>query len=154
MSNPIAVYLNNHLAGSTVTLTLLEQLRSLHAGTDLERFLTNLHADTAADRQELETLMSRLHVPVSAPSKSLDESKHKSNGRPDGPLALLEALEAVALGIDGKRILWRSLIAAAELSPTLKIADFERLERRAEEQRCRVETHRIEAARHALTTAS
>jgi hypothetical protein len=54
--------------------------------------------------------------------------------------------EAVALGIEGKRALWRALAAAAEVSPAFQVADYERLTQRAEEQRQRVETVRLEAA--------
>jgi hypothetical protein len=66
--------------------------------------------------------------------------------RNTGALRLLEVSEAVALGIEGKRALWRALAAAAEVSPAFQVADYERLTQRAEEQRQRVETVRLEAA--------
>jgi hypothetical protein len=64
-------------------------------------------------------------------------------------LARLEKLEALALGIDGKRALWRSFLAIAEI-PALQKVDFAKLNQRAEDQRKRVEDLRIEAAREAL----
>jgi hypothetical protein len=67
-----------------------------------------------------------------------------------GPLRLLETLEAVRLGIDGKLALWQALNAAAPVAPRLQGLDYERLAQRAEEQRRRVEVHRVEAARAAL----
>ena len=65
-------------------------------------------------------------------------------------LARLEKLEALALGIDGKGALWRSLQAVAEEIPALREVDLSSLNRRAEEQRQRVEKLRIEAAREAF----
>jgi hypothetical protein len=63
---------------------------------------------------------------------------------------LLESLEALSLGIEGKRVLWLALSAAAEVTSGLRIADYERLQDRAEEQRNRVEERRLEVAKAAL----
>ena len=54
------------------------------------------------------------------------------------------------MGIEGKRLLWRALAAAAEGTPGLRGTDYGRLEQRAEDQRQRVEAFRLEAAREAL----
>jgi hypothetical protein len=153
----IATYLNDHLAGSVVALELLEHLEAAHAGTDLGRFAARLRADVAADRRELEALMERLDAGQSRTRKAsawlaekVTEFKLRLDDRTGGALHRLEALEAVALGIDGKSALWRALAAAAENEPLLRLADYERLKQRAEEQRDRVETVRLEAARSAL----
>jgi hypothetical protein len=69
-----------------------------------------------------------------------------------GHLARLEKLEALALGIDGKRALWRSLFAIAEVIPALRELDLTRLDQRAEDQRGRVEKIRMEAARDAFVS--
>jgi hypothetical protein len=61
-----------------------------------------------------------------------------------GQLARLEKLEALALGIEGKRTLWRTLLAIAEEKPALRKVDFARLDQRADDQRKRVESLRIE----------
>jgi hypothetical protein len=66
-------------------------------------------------------------------------------------LRLFESLEALSLGIEGKRSLWHALKAVAEKSPSLRIIDYERLIRRAQEQRDQVEALRIDTARKALT---
>jgi hypothetical protein len=70
-----------------------------------------------------------------------------------GQLARLEKLEALALGIEGKRALWHALIAIAEEIPALRKMDLARLDQRAEDQRGRVEIRRIEAVREALAPA-
>ena len=156
----IATYLNDHLAGSVAALELLEHLEAAHAGTPLERFLAELRADVAADRQELEGLMDRLDIKESRTRKTsawlaekITELKLRLDDPAGGDLRLLESLEAVAVGIDGKRALWLALAAVAEDAPGLRLIDYQRLEKRADEQRRRVEGVRLEAAKRALIPA-
>ncbi|HEX6862545.1 MAG TPA: hypothetical protein VF414_07015 [Thermoanaerobaculia bacterium] len=153
----IATYLNDHLAGATGAVELLEHLEKEHAGTEVGRLAAGLRADVEADRQTLESLMERLEVGRSRTRKAaawLGEKAAELKLRLDDPaggsLRLFESLEVLSLGIEGKRSLWRALAAAAEEAPHLRVADYEGLIRRAEEQRSRVETARLEAARRAL----
>ncbi len=153
----IAIYLNDHLAGSVAALELLEQLEEGHTGTPLEGFLAELRADIAADRQELESLMGRLDVAESRTRKvsawfaeKFTELKLRLDDKAGGDLRLFESLEALSLGIEGKRGLWLALAVVAEGAPALRLLDYERMARRAEEQRSRVEEMRLEAARRAL----
>jgi translation initiation factor IF-3 len=83
-------------------------------------------------------------------AEKMTELKLQLDDPRGGPLRLFESLEALSLGIEGKRSLWIAL-AAAEKMPSLKILDYQRLKQRAEEQRARVEALRIETARIALT---
>lgn len=153
----IATYLNDHLAGSVVALELLESLEAAHAGTDVERVASELRIDVAADRGELEALMGRLQVGESRTRKAsawlgekMTELKLRLDDPAGGALRLLEALEAVSLGIEGKLGLWRALAAAAGGAPSLQGFDYERLAQRAMEQRSRVEAARLDAAKRAL----
>jgi hypothetical protein len=141
------------LAGSEVALELLEQLQAAHAGTDVEQFVINLRTDIVADRQELESLMARLQITQSPPRKAtawlaekVTEIKLRVDDPAGGALRLLEGLEAVQVGIEGKRALWRALAAAARYAPELRVLDYEHLTERAVEQHRRVETKRLEAA--------
>jgi hypothetical protein len=68
----------------------------------------------------------------------------------EGPLRLLESLEAVALGIDGKLALWRALETVAEIAAEIRKVDYGRLIARAQEQREVAEAMRLIAARLAL----
>ena len=101
--------------------------------------------------------MDRLHITESRPRKAtvwltakLAEIKLNIEDEGSGPLRLLESVEAVALGIDGKLALWRSLSAAAEIDAELRGVDYERLAQRAEKQRQRAEKVRLSAAKAAL----
>lgn len=153
----IAIYLNDHLAGSTAALDLIDHLQATHADTSLEPFLAGLRADVAADREELKAIMGRLQVAESGMRKAaawltgkVMELKLRVDDPSAGALHLLESLEALSLGIEGKRGLWRAMAAAAEAAPALRVADYEGLEKRAEEQRVLVEEHRLASAKRAL----
>jgi hypothetical protein len=156
----LATYLNDHLAGAVAAIELLTHIEAAHAGTATAHFFAELRADVEADRRELEALMGRLHIPVSRSrevmaflAEKVTQLKLRLDDSAGGALRLLEVSEAVALGIEGKRALWRALAAAAEAAPALQVPDSERLTQRAEEQRQRVETVRLDAARSAFTAA-
>jgi len=153
----IATYLNDHLAGSVVAIELMENLESVYTGTWVPDFIRELRADIEADREELRALMERLEVTESSTRKAsawltekVTQLKLRLDDPTQGDLRLFESLEALSLGIEGKRSLWLALSTAAQVSPFLRITDYERLKQRAEEQRTRVETKRLEVAKEAL----
>jgi hypothetical protein len=157
----LAVYLNDHLAGSVAALELIEYLRAARAGTALEAFFAELHTDVMADRQELEALMARLHIAESRRRKATawlaekaTQLKLQLDDPAGGTLRLLEGLEALAVGIEGKRGLWQALAAVAEDEPELQGNDYPRLIQRAEEQHRRVEVARLQAAKAAFRATS
>ena len=152
-----AAYLNDHLAGAVAALELLEDLESTYAGTTKTVEFAGFRGDIEADRNELKALMDRLQVTESGTRKAtawlsskFAEIKLRLDDRITGPLRLLESVEAVALGIEGKLALWRGLSAAAETTPELRAVDYERLLQRASEQRRRIEAIRLEAAKSVL----
>lgn len=153
----IATYLQDHLAGSVVALELLEHLEKAHADSGLAQFFAALRADITADRTELERLMDRLAVSggrlrsaVAWIGEKAARLKLRMDDAADGDFRLLEAVELVAIGIEGKRALWLALKAVSVASPKLRGPDYDRLVGRAGEQRERIELVRIEAARAAL----
>ncbi len=74
------------------------------------------------------------------------ELKTRLEDRTGGPLQRLELLEALSLGIEGKRGLWVALQAASHHEPVLRGLDYPRLISRALEQRDLVEARRLDAA--------
>ena len=117
----IATYLNDHLAGATGAVELLEHLEKEHADTEVGRLASELRADVEADRQTLQSLMERLEVAQSRTQKAaawLGEKAAELKLRLDDPaggsLRLFESLEVLSLGIEGKRSLWRALAAASK----------------------------------------
>jgi hypothetical protein len=153
----LATYLNDHLAGSVVALELLEHLEAVQAASDLGEFFSQLKADIAADRKELEGLMKALNIDQSGFRKAsawltekLTEMKLRFDDPKAGALLLFESLEALSLGIEGKRSLWIVLSTTAEELRSLKVLQYDRLIERAQAQRNRVESLRLETAKKAL----
>ena len=65
-----------------------------------------------------------------------------------GPVGKLEALEALAVGIQGNHALWKALEVSAD--PRLSGVDFEQLFGRALAQHGEVEVRRLEVVRAVL----
>ena len=146
----LARYLNDHLAGSVVVLELLPHLESVYAGTEKECFFAELHTQIEADCQTLQTLMQRLEVAQSPLrqagawlAEKVAQLKLRVEDREQGAFYLLESLEIIKVGIEGKQSLWQALAAAV---PELQGTDYAALKQRAQEQGERVEAKRIEAA--------
>ena len=153
--DPLATYVLDHLAGSAAALEQVEALRDRHAGEALGAFASALHAEIAADRRTLETLAERLGAEPSALKEATawlveKASRLKLSRQVTGELGTFEALEALALGILGKRSLWRALGHVAAADPRLAGMDFAALVQRAEDQHAEVESQRLALARAAL----
>ena len=157
----LAIYLNDHLAGSLVAVELLNHLEHAFPGQPVQRFAAELRGDIEADRRELQQLMRSLAVAESRArqatawvAEKITMIKLRLDDRMGGEFRLFEALEALSLGLEGKRGLWSALKDAARSSPSLARLDYGRLADRAAEQRARVEALRLETARTALVPAS
>ena len=156
-SGTLSVYLNDHRAGSTAALEILDRLEALSSG---EGWVRRVREEIVADRQELEHLMRSAGVALSHTraamawlTERMAELKTRLEDRAGGALQRLELLEALALGIQGKENLWTALQAASAHQPVLRGIDYERLITRAREQRAFVEVERLRAATDALTDA-
>jgi hypothetical protein len=156
-SKYLGIYLNDHLAGSTGGLELAKRAAGEYEGTELGAFLDGLRADIEADRRELETIMGQLGVQANPAKQAVAWAGEKAgrlklNGelRGTSPLTPFIELEALSLGIEGKRLMWVALAATEPVAREIGEERLERLIGRAERQRDGVERHRIEQARQAL----
>lgn len=156
----LGIYLNDHLAGALVALELLQHLERAYSGHAVEQFATALRADIEDDRRELRQLMRQLNVAESRARQAtawvaerVTLMKLRLDDWAAGDFRLFEALEALALGIEGKRALWVALAEAAQRAPVLRLLDYDRLVRRAVEQRERVEARRLATALSVLVPA-
>jgi hypothetical protein len=144
----LGIYLNDHLAGAT-TGTLLsqhlaEEMRSTPHGSDLRRVADEI----AEDRQHLLEVMSLLGVPARrhkfyAGWLAEKLCLLKLNGRivRRSHLSTLIELETLRLGIEGKSLLWQTLLG---LTPARGLDEtrLKDLVRRAVDQAEAVETTR------------
>jgi len=155
--NELTNYLNDHLAGSVGALELLDRLIDTYREKPLEHFFRNLRDDVQQDQEQLKELMQKLGADESTVQKAgawlvekLSRAKIELSEEAEGEVGLLLALEALVLGITGKRSLWRALQSASRTVPQLARLDYAGLENRAIEQCERVEAKRLETARTAF----
>jgi len=147
-------YLNDHLAGSVAALELLDRLVETYSGKPLERFFRELRDDIRRDQAQLEELIAKLDLKESTVRKAgawiaekFSRPKIDLEADSKSELGLFLALEALVLGITGKRSLWRALGAASRTMPALARLDYSGLEKAAIDQCERVEARRLEIAR-------
>jgi hypothetical protein len=155
---PLHTYLEDHLAGASSALDLLERLRDEHAGQPLGVFASEMLVEIQADHATLEGLSRRIadgpHPLKDAAARLAEKlTRPKLSYRASGPLGNLESLEFLALGVWGKRALWRSLRTRQADDSRLGSLDLDRLIARAESQHDRIEERRLEAARESLAGA-
>jgi hypothetical protein len=150
----LATYLNDHLAGSVTAIELLDHLIKAQAGQRLEKFFVDLRNDVSADQQVLRDLIHKLGLEESVVRKAgawmiekLGRVKIAVAGDEDEDLGLLQALEGLALGITGKKLLWSALRTVEASRPQLQGIDLAHLEQRAQEQVDRVERERLHLVR-------
>jgi hypothetical protein len=141
-SRLIAIYLNDHLAGATAGLELARRALGANRGADFEAPLERLAAEIAEDRDALVDVMGRLGVArdplkVWAGWAAEKWGRLKLNGRISGysPLSRVVELEVLALGVEGKRAMWRALARICDDDARLAGVDLDGLVRRAERQR-------------------
>ncbi|MEQ1353806.1 MAG: hypothetical protein ABLT11_07300 [Candidatus Acidiferrum sp.] len=159
MSDSLATYLQDHLAGAAYAIDVVEFMRDKHKDQELGQFASTLLVEIAADRDTLRQIAERAGVSGSTLKELASWIGEKVGrlklGHDSGSgLATFEALEFLAMGIHGKLALWRALQAVAPSDPRLSGIDFEQLAARAQSQHDKVEQRRRETARTALQPAA
>lgn len=158
-SKLLAIYLNDHLAGATAGAALAR--RAANSNRDSNSYYPTLEAvagEIGEDRASLLGIMEALQIGAD-PLKQLlacaaeKAGRLKLNGRllSYSPLSRLDELEFLALGVTGKRTLWRSLDLLVPQEPRLSHEQLTELIARAERQRRRIETCRRRAASEAFS---
>jgi hypothetical protein len=151
----LAIYLNDHLAGSFLGGELARRALRENLGTPLGGFLEWLVAQIDEDRATLLRLMdglgverSRVKPALAVAAERLGRLKLNGHLTTYSPLSRVLELEWLAMGVMGKRAMWR---AFRELPSLAGLGfDFAELERRAEEQLGGLERQRLETARQAF----
>ncbi|HEY3542824.1 MAG TPA: hypothetical protein VGK79_09785 [Gaiellaceae bacterium] len=151
-SRYLPIYLNDHLAGSTLGVELVRRTRRANEDGELGDFLRWLEGQIVEDRAALLALQRRHGIEpslVKAGGAWVAEKlgRLKTNGHliSYSPLSRLLELEGLAGGIEAKLALWLALAEAG--------IDVEGLADRARQQRSRLEPFRLAAAREALSVA-
>ena len=153
----LRIYMNDQLALGVLWREVARRSQRSNAGTELGEALASVADAIAEDVATFERIMERLGIarnPVKPSVAVLAErfGRAKLNGRLTGysPLSRFEELDFLAMGIEGKVILWQNLRDLADLQGRLPDVDFDRLVERARRQRAEIEPFRAGAGRQAL----
>ena len=156
MTELLAIYLNDHLAGATAGVELARRLRASNEDDpEFGPVLAEICTEIEADRETLKAAMDQLEVGQSklkplAAVLGERAGRLKLNGQLRGysPLSRLDELELLQIGVVGKRRLWRAL---ERTHPgDLPGFDLGALAERATEQLRRLEALHLKAAVLAL----
>jgi hypothetical protein len=160
MDQDLQRYLNDHLAGSAGAVQLIDSLATRQEDPAEADFFHSLKAKVEADREQLRELLTRAGLEESSGlqiagklTAGASKLKLKWEGMEPGELGMLEALEMLALGIQGKRLLWVMLAELAPAFPEWEGIPFADLELEAIEQRDAVEERRLQHGRDSLIDA-
>jgi len=104
-------YLRHHLAGAHAAIRVVERLRLVHAGTREGRLFASLFDDFREERDVVRALLGGLGASsVSPAGAALGSASSRIAGGQSGDRSLFETLEGLAIGVQGKRCLWRALM--------------------------------------------
>jgi hypothetical protein len=158
MSNPLATYLHDHLAGAAFAVDLLKGLRDHYSGEVLGQFASHVLLEVEQDREALQRIADRAGKETPDLKQAvgwLTEKASRFKLSHDDPYGLgtFQALEALALGILGKLALWHALAVVPEIESGIGQVELERLIARAQRQHKEVEKTRLLVAEIALAGA-
>jgi hypothetical protein len=153
----LGIYLNDHLAGSTVGVEIARRTRGANRGSEFGPELEELAREIEEDREALRDVLARLGLrpdPLKGWLAWAGEKagRLKLNGQLTGysPLSRLVEIEVLLLGVAGKQSMWDSLRLLADADPRLDRERLDALAARAESQRRRLAGLRDRAAALAL----
>lgn len=151
MKDPLSVYLQDHLAGATFGVELVQALEHDQDVSELGRLAGKWKIEIKADQATLREIVERLDAAPGTVKEVISwitekAARLKLRRQTSSELGTFETLETLALGILGKRKLWQALKAVALSDVRIGGIDFDALEQRAIEQHASVEHFRIHYA--------
>jgi hypothetical protein len=153
----LGIYMNDQLAAGVAWREVARRCAGSNEGTELGRAVERVAGQIAEDVETFEQIMKRLGIGrsrIKAPLAMVAEraGRFKLNGSLLGysPLSRFVELDFLAVGFEGKAILWANLRDFADLATRLPDVDFAGLIERARSQRAELEPFRAQAGREAF----
>jgi hypothetical protein len=145
MTDPLIVYLHDHLAGAKLAIGLLEDLRDQQHNTVVAACAAVLLPDVERDRVTLDEFLKRLggdsHA-IKDAAAWISQQFSRLTLRLAEPLGMFEAVETLCLAVQGKLALWTALHAMQDADPRVRSLNLKQLIASAEQQHSALETLR------------
>jgi hypothetical protein len=150
MNEFLGIYMNDQLALGMVWRELARRSQRNNSGTELGEALARVSAGITEDVETFQRIMRRLGIRINPVKLGLAVGAErlgrlKLNGRlrTYSPLSRFVELDTLAMGIEGKKLLWANLRDLAGLAARLPEIDFDALIQRAERQRAELEPFHV-----------
>jgi hypothetical protein len=141
-----ATYLRDHLAGADMAIQIVESLRDAYRGRPEGALFESLYEQFREDRGVVEEILAQLgYSPRSikrAAGRATGSALGTVAGGEPGDLSLFRTLEALAIGVQGKRCLWRAAQVPVAFPHPPGRRSFVELEAHAVQQWEAIERHR------------
>lgn len=155
VSKFLGIYLNDQLAAGILWREVARRSQRSNNDTELGAALARVCAGIAEDVDTFKGIMRHLGIGINPVKAGLAVGAErvgrlKLNGqiRTYSPLSRFVELEFLAMGIEGKKLMWMTLRDLAGLGSRLPAVDFDNLIRRAEHQRADLEPFRVRVGRN------
>lgn len=146
----LATYIREHLSGSDTAIKVLEGVRGSNAGTREGGLFASLHEQIQRERELLRALLAELGESPLSPkrvaAKVAGSMLKTAAGGTRGDLSLFRTLEGLAIGVQGKRCMWRTLQSANQTFAAASPQRFAELEVLAVRQWEAIEERRLSLA--------
>lgn len=157
----LGIYLNDQLAAGVLWRELARRAHHSNPEGELGAALADVSNQIAEDVETFGRVMDRLGIArgrvkpaLATAAERLGRLKLNGHLTSYSPLSRFVELEALAMGIEGKKVLWQTVGDIAGVRARLPDVDFDELIARAERQRARLEPFRVAAGREAFASGA
>ena len=134
----LIAYLRDHLGGADMAIRVVHRLGSTNQSAEDGALFRRLSKEFEEDHSVVRALLTHL----GASGRSIKRAAGVASGAvlsvtaggEPGDLSLLRTLEALSIGVQGKRCMWRALQNLRTVPPTVDGMDFVELEAKAVRQ--------------------
>jgi hypothetical protein len=142
----LIAYLRDHLGGSDVAIRVVRRLSATYGGAEDGNLFRRLSRELEEDRLVVRSLLMQLGASERSIKRAAADASgvvlSATAGGEPGDLSLLRTLEALAIGVQGKRCMWRALQNLPSSPSTINGLTFVELEAKAVRQWEAVEERR------------
>lgn len=131
----LTAYLHDHLGASSMAIQVVKRLAASHHATDDGALFRRLATEFAEERHTLQSVMAALGASTRSAKRGAAAAAGPvlatASGGSPGSLALFRTVEALAVAVQGKRLLWRALQTFDTIPGPVGRAGFAELEGQA-----------------------